>query len=185
MIPVLIESALRSRVVALVVAGGLRVFRVHHVVAQKAAWGLVLTTALAMPWILPTLGRWQLLPASASIALPTQAMTLLEELQARILTKSPSGRVPQPNTGAVPQGKSIEYEESGGSARETASTSPDKESKPTDARQLAPAPKEAMVYAVGHGEGTQGSLQPSRGALSSSFVFWFLYLAVAAVFFVR
>ena len=185
MIPALIESALRSLVVALVVAAGLRVFRVHHVVAQKTAWGLVLTTALAMPWLLPTLGRWQLLPASASIALPTQAMTLLEELQARILTNNPSGRVPQPNAGAVPQGKSMEHEESAGSARETASSSPDKESQPTDARQLAPAPKDAMVYAASRGEGTQGSLQPSRGSLSSSFVFWFLYLAVAAVFFVR
>src|SRR4051812_50221835 len=105
MIPVLFESALRSLVVALMVAGGLRVFRIHHVVAQKAAWGLVLTTALAMPWLLPTLGRWQLLPASASIGLPAEGVTLLEELPAPILTKSPSGRAPQPNAEAVPEGQ--------------------------------------------------------------------------------
>jgi len=89
MIPVLIESALRSLLAGLVVAIGLRVFRIHNVVAQKAAWGLVLTAALAMPWLLPTVGRWQLLPESASIVLPAHPMTLLEELQARILAKKP------------------------------------------------------------------------------------------------
>ena len=37
---VLIEASLRSLLAGLVVAIGLRVFRVHNVVAQKAAWGL-------------------------------------------------------------------------------------------------------------------------------------------------
>src|SRR6516225_1481717 len=92
---VLIEAALRSLLVGMVVAIGLRVFRVHNVVAQKAAWGLVLTAALAMPWLLPAAARWQVLPASASIALPAHPMTLLEELQARILAKNHSVRIPQ------------------------------------------------------------------------------------------
>ncbi len=77
MIPVLIEAALRSILVGMVVAVGLRIFRIHNVVAQKAAWGLVLTAALAMPWLLPTVGRWQLLPESASIVIPAHPMTLL------------------------------------------------------------------------------------------------------------
>src|SRR5579863_918881 len=149
MIPVLIEAAFRSLLVGLVVALGLRVFRIHNVVAQKAAWGLVLTAALTMPWLLPTIGRWQLLSASASIALPVDPMTLLEELQARILAKNPSGAVPQPNTWAVPQDRSIEDEKSAGSAPEVAGTPADKEFRPAPARrQQATAPKEAMAYST-------------------------------------
>ena len=60
MIPVLIEAALRSLLAGLVVAVGLRLFRIHNVVAQKAAWGLVLAAALAMPWLLPAVGQWRL-----------------------------------------------------------------------------------------------------------------------------
>src|SRR5215472_3607329 len=130
----LIEAALRSLLVGMVVAVALHVFRVHNVVAQKATWGLVLTAALAMPWLLPAVARWQLLPAGASIALPAHPMTLLEELQARILAKNPSGRMPKPKVSVVPQNKSIEDEESAGSAPETARTLPDKESKPASAR---------------------------------------------------
>jgi beta-lactamase regulating signal transducer with metallopeptidase domain len=186
MIPVLIEAALRSVLVGLVVALGLRVFRVHNVVAQKAAWGLVLTAALAMPWLLPTVGRWQILPAAASIALPVHPMTLLEELQARIVAKNPSGRMPQPNSWAVAEGKSTAGEESAGSAPETVRTSPDKGSQATAVgRQQATAPKEAMIYSAGLGEDSQSSLQPRRFAVSSPFVIWSLYLVVAAVLFLR
>src|SRR5579864_8630503 len=125
MILVLIEAALRSLLVGMVVALGLRVLRVHNVVAQKAAWGLVLTAALAMPWLLPTMGRWQFLPAGASIVLPAHPMTLLEELQARILAKNPSGRMPRPKASAIPQDKSLPDEGPASSASGTVRTAPD------------------------------------------------------------
>jgi BlaR1 peptidase M56 len=48
----LLESALRAMVMAAVVAGGLRVLRVQHVMARKLAWCLVLLTALAMPLLM-------------------------------------------------------------------------------------------------------------------------------------
>jgi hypothetical protein len=62
MIPIFIEAALRSLLVGLAVAAGLRIFRVRNVLAQKAAWGLVLISALAMPMLLPVTAQWNLLP---------------------------------------------------------------------------------------------------------------------------
>jgi BlaR1 peptidase M56/Putative adhesin len=186
MIPVLIEAALRSLLVGVVVAVGLRVFRIHNVVAQKTAWALVLTAALAMPLLLPTIGRWQILPASASIALPAHPMTLLEELQAWIQAKSPSGHKPQPDAWAVPQGKSIQDEKPEGSAPETARTVPINEFPPASAhRQQAAASSEAMVYSAGRREETHGSSQPNHVAISPSAVAWSVYLAAAAVLFLR
>ena len=93
MIPIFIEAALRSLLFGLAVAVGLRIFRVRNVLAQKAAWGLVLVSALAMPLLLPVTARWNLLPARVNVVLPAHPMTLLEELQARIQAKSGSGAV--------------------------------------------------------------------------------------------
>jgi len=186
MIPVLIESALRSLLAGLVVAIGLRVFRIHNVVAQKAAWGLVLTAALAMPWLLPTVGRWQLLPESASIVLPAHPMTLLEELQARILAKNPSGSMPQSSEQAVLQGKSTQDQESEGSAPETASTRPAQEVQPASAhRQQDAVPIGPITYSARRGEDAKGLPQPNRVAVSPSVVAWSLYLAAPAVLFLR
>jgi DUF4097 and DUF4098 domain-containing protein YvlB len=186
MILVLIEAALRSLLAALVVAVGLRVFRVHNVVAQKAAWGGVLMAALAMPWMLPIMARWQLLPAGASIVLPAHPMTLLEELQARIVARNPSGRLPQPTAQSIAQDKSLADEESTGPEPETARASPDKKTQPASARiNRADARKGAMVYSAGRPGDTQPSLDPSRFSPSSAVLFWCLYLAMAAVLFLR
>jgi hypothetical protein len=186
MIPVLIEAALRSLVIGLVVAVGLRVFRIHNVVAQKAAWGLVLTVALAMPWLLPTVGRWHLLPDSATLVLPAHPMTLLEELQARIVAKNPSGRMPQPIAWAVPQDKSMEGEGSANSTPDAARTPPDKGFQPAPARtQQAAASTATSNYSAGRRADTQGSPQPGRVAVSPQVVAWSLYFAAAAVLFLR
>jgi len=66
MISLLIEAALRTLLVALVVAGGLRLLRVSNVLAQKKAWCLVLAAALLMPLLM----RWQWLSSSAPIRVP-------------------------------------------------------------------------------------------------------------------
>jgi beta-lactamase regulating signal transducer with metallopeptidase domain len=66
MIAVLIESALRALLVALTVGAGLRLFRVTNVLAQKAAWSLMLVSAVAMPLLM----RWQVLPASMAFRVP-------------------------------------------------------------------------------------------------------------------
>ena len=59
MIHVLIDAAMRSLFVGLIVAVGLRAFRVRNVFAQKAALGLVLVGALAMPLLMPIADRLQ------------------------------------------------------------------------------------------------------------------------------
>jgi beta-lactamase regulating signal transducer with metallopeptidase domain/DUF4097 and DUF4098 domain-containing protein YvlB len=104
MIPVLIDAALRSLFVGLIVAAGLRAFRIRNVFAQKAAWGLVLVGALAMPLLAPIVQRLQVLPANEGIVLPAHPMTLLEELQARIQAKTGSGNVSKVVAGAVAGG---------------------------------------------------------------------------------
>src|ERR1039457_5897043 len=77
MISSFIEAALRSVLVALAVWGGLRALRVNNVLAQKMAWGLVLAAAVFMPMLLPVTARWQALPASATLVLPSQPWKLL------------------------------------------------------------------------------------------------------------
>jgi beta-lactamase regulating signal transducer with metallopeptidase domain len=105
MIPIFIEAALRSLLVGLAVAAGLRMFRVRNVLAQKAAWGLVLVSALAMPLLLPLTAQWNLLPARVNVVLPAHPMTLLEELQARIQAKSePESKFVPPIVPIPPEG---------------------------------------------------------------------------------
>ena len=74
MIPVLIEAAVRAMVVALTVWAGLRILRVRNVPAQKAAWGLVLACAVAMPLVMPMATRWQVLPEWLTVRLPAHAL---------------------------------------------------------------------------------------------------------------
>ena len=82
----LLEAALRSVLLALAVWAGLRLFGVKNVLAQKAAWGLVLVSALGMPVLLPYAAHWSVLPANVRVVIPDDPQTLLEELQARIKT---------------------------------------------------------------------------------------------------
>jgi beta-lactamase regulating signal transducer with metallopeptidase domain len=64
---VLLEATLRALIAALAVWAVMRLVRIRNVPAQKAAWGLVLIAALAMPLLM----RWQWVPAWAAVNLPT------------------------------------------------------------------------------------------------------------------
>jgi beta-lactamase regulating signal transducer with metallopeptidase domain len=66
-VPLLLEAALRALLAAAAVWAGLHILRIGNVVVQKAAWGLVLVAAVSMP-LAP---RWQGLPVSAALHLPT------------------------------------------------------------------------------------------------------------------
>jgi beta-lactamase regulating signal transducer with metallopeptidase domain len=79
MMPVMLEAALRSLLLAMVVWGGLRALRVRNVVAQKAAWGLVLGAALLMPLLAPLAARF--LPASAAVTLPFHSVAQPAQVQ--------------------------------------------------------------------------------------------------------
>lgn len=65
----LVEVALRALLVAAAVWGGLRILGVRDVLAQKAAWGLVLAAALLVPVAM----RWRVLPSSWALHLPAQS----------------------------------------------------------------------------------------------------------------
>ena len=86
MISLLVEASIRSLGVALLVGIGLRLFRVRNVLAQKAAWSLVLAAALLMPIAqsLPT--RWPSVPVSMTVHMPAsvwpQGKALLPASQA-------------------------------------------------------------------------------------------------------
>ena len=96
----LIETALRSLLVALVVWAGMQAFRMRNVLAEKAAWSGVLAAALLMPLLLPVAARWQVLPATAGIVLPANPMTLLEELRATLESRRAAAR--RPSQSAAP-----------------------------------------------------------------------------------
>jgi beta-lactamase regulating signal transducer with metallopeptidase domain len=66
---ILLEAALRALLAAFVLGLGLRLLRVRNVLAQKAAWCVVLAAALAMPLVV----RWHWLPACAEVKLPVPA----------------------------------------------------------------------------------------------------------------
>jgi len=65
----LAEAAIRSMGVALIVGLGLRLFRVRNVLAQKAAWSLVLAAALLMP-IAQSLSKSWLGPVGMTVHMP-------------------------------------------------------------------------------------------------------------------
>jgi beta-lactamase regulating signal transducer with metallopeptidase domain len=77
LVPLLLEAALRALLAAIAVWAGLRLLRVGNVLVQKAAWGLVLVAALAMP-LMP---HWQVLPATAALRLPALRWNQIPEPQ--------------------------------------------------------------------------------------------------------
>jgi beta-lactamase regulating signal transducer with metallopeptidase domain len=92
MISLLIEAALRTLLVALAVAGGLRLLRVSNVLAQKRTWALVLAAALLMPLLM----RWQWLSAFAPIRVPMHAQAQLAN--ARLADAVPARQAPPGTT---------------------------------------------------------------------------------------
>ncbi len=78
MTTLVVESALRSLLMAAVVWAGLKLLRVHHVLAQKIAWSLVLLVAFAMPLLM----RWQAAHPGMALVVPVKqsaAVTALEK----------------------------------------------------------------------------------------------------------
>ena len=69
----LLDAALRALLVAGVVRAGLRLVAARNVVAQKAAWGLVLAGALLMPLAVPWASRVAWLPTEATLVVPAHA----------------------------------------------------------------------------------------------------------------
>ncbi len=63
-----VESALRSLIMATVVWTGIKLLRVRNVAVQKTAWALVLMAAVAMPGLM----GWKLPQSRAAVVVPVQ-----------------------------------------------------------------------------------------------------------------
>ena len=100
MISSLVEAAIRSIGVALIVGMGLRLFRVRNVLAQKAAWSLVLAAAMMMP-IAQSLPRsWQGIPVSMTVHLPAMHMPATVWRQGQAAAVASLAAPPQSRTAA-------------------------------------------------------------------------------------
>ena len=184
MIPVLIDAAMRSLFVGLIVAVGLRAFRIRNVFAQKAALGLVLIGALAMPLLMPIVDQLQPLPANASIVLPAHPMTLLEELRARLQAKSGSGTLPKPVAPPVQAPNSPQTEKASGPSLDSASAQRSKEPGPSSP-QAASLKKETGNGSARTVEEMPPLPQHRREAFSPASLALSIYLGVAVVFLLR
>ncbi len=194
MIAELVEAALRSLLVALAVWAGLQAFRVRNVQAQKAAWALVLVSAVVMPLLLPVASNWQFVPASARVVLPADPQTLLEELQARIRsrisTATPAPHRPSPDVFAGPQAESPQSEESATPGRETPSSHRSPASHDASPLSASPAPSPLLARLPSPIQSPPESVaQVSPLATAPPFALaptlWLVYLLVVAALLLR
>jgi beta-lactamase regulating signal transducer with metallopeptidase domain len=186
----LVEAAFRSVFLALAVWMGLGVLKVRNVLAQKAAWGLVLAGAVAMPLVLPMVSHWSVLPANVRVVLPADPETMLEELQARIQAKTAPAQRPESVTAVAGEGAtqvaaqtrpSADAQAGGLNTSASVAAAPaEVESQNTDrVENMQPEPAAQIEPAAPR------SMAPSRAALSISRIVLVLYLAVAGVFLIR
>jgi hypothetical protein len=180
MIPFLIEAALRSVLVAIAVWAGLRAMRVSNVLAQKAAWGLVLAAAVFMPMLLPLAARIPGLPANATVVLPSHPWQLLVALRPTMALTTPVQRIPTPAREVI--AAPSRTQPSNSSAEVFAKI--DRNPKSTS---FAPTPTIPSSYSSApaiesHPEPSQASL---FRALTPIQLAWTLYLSVVFALFCR
>ena len=167
-IPILLEAALRALVAAAAVWAGLRLLRVRNVPAQKAAWALVLTSALAMPLLM----RCPWLPAAGSIRLPSYLR--MPVAVAPTAAPAPANSSARPSLAARPAAEA--------------------EQPPPSGASRYPAP--VITYsnpASGAGVDTEASPAPRTSALLATALdaerlltfAWILYLFVGAILLLR
>ena len=186
MISSLIDAALRSLLVAIAVWAGLRALRVRNVVAQKAAWGLVLAAATAMPWLLPVTAGWRLVPVGATVVLPAAPLEMLAWLRPP-QRPAPAQQAP-PAQQAAPSPISEDRLPAPVSYLPRSATAETQRDAPSEARSSAggryPAPLITDTPAPAR---MAMGVRPVSGprAISPLAIAWLLYLAVVAVLIVR
>lgn len=181
---VLVEAAIRSIFLALAVWIVLRTFGVRNVLAQKAAWGLVLAGALVMPLVLPMASHWNVLPANVRVALPADPETLLEELQARIQARTSPEQKQTADAAPALEGAPLIESEARPSVNETgenrAATPAEQKSSYSNSAQ------DAFPHSTVQNESAMSpAVLPPRLALSIPKILLLLYLAFAGIFLVR
>ena len=97
---VLIESALRSLVLALVVGLGLWITRTRGARLQTAAWTLVLSGALLMPWLM----RWRTIEVHPPRRVATAMPVVMRTVSVRSVAPSPAPPTKQMDWGVIAMG---------------------------------------------------------------------------------
>jgi beta-lactamase regulating signal transducer with metallopeptidase domain/DUF4097 and DUF4098 domain-containing protein YvlB len=184
MISVLIDAALRSLFVGLIVVVGMRAFRIRNVFTQKAAMSLVLVGALSMPLLMQMTDRIGILPTKASIVFPAHSMTLLQELQAKLQARSGFAPIFKPVADPVPATKLPQSEKSAANPPDAPLASHAREAELTSI-QPASATQEPVIGTAARIENMQPVSQPDRTSYSPASVALVVYLGVAAMLLLR
>lgn len=108
--PLFLEAALRGLLAASVVWAGLRALRVANVVVLKAAWGIVLIAAVALPFA----PKWLGMPAWTALRLPAFPTLSLPQHPVASSTTEPIRQAVSPSPAlaarsAVPQAEPAPY----------------------------------------------------------------------------
>jgi beta-lactamase regulating signal transducer with metallopeptidase domain len=184
-----IEAALRSLLLALAVWAGLRVFRVRNVLAEKAAWILVLAAAVAMPVLLMLAAQWPILPAPR-LVLPAMVTQRPAAPRAPLAGTAAAGpqvllQAPLPPAPARPQEDAVgRYTANGASAQISSAGGlpPRFLSKTMDPARLSPAEMDpARMGAAESAPDKSSSARPISFALGAAV----LYLLIAGVLCLR
>ncbi|MGA2752266.1 MAG: M56 family metallopeptidase [Terracidiphilus sp.] len=167
---VLLEATLRALIAALAVWAVMRLLRIRNVLAQKAAWGLMLLAALAMPLLM----RWQWVPTWAAVNLPTPSW-------AKMAAPTPFA-APAPAAFVLPSGEpeTIAQPLPEATAHFPAPAAPDDEiqAPPITAREAAPIPAPVAAKSA-----AQPATMSTAGLLLA--IAWILYLGVCAALLLR
>ncbi len=180
---VLFEATLRALIAAFAVWAGLRLLRVKNVPAQKAAWGLMLVAALAMPLLM----RWQLVPAWA-VSLPITPLKIVAvqtPVAAQLSAPAPKAILfsREPETIAQPRREAREdFPAPGGRLRAV------RHVHPARVNRIEAAPSSPLL-AQGPAAGRTAQLAAQIGLLSATgrvlAIAWILYLGVCAALLFR
>lgn len=172
MISLLVEAAIRSIGVAFLVGIGLRLFGVRNVLAQKAAWSLVLAAALVMPLAQLLPRSWHGLPVSIAIHMPIAASPQSQQLP----VASPATTLHAPSTAQRFQIKPVVA----GGNRFPAPLVFQPDSSPSALLVLKPAADEPAPN-----PSRLAALWATLRGVSPLAFAWFLYCAVFAVLLMR
>ena len=180
----LFEAAIRSALLALAVWIGLRIFGVRNVLAQKAAWGLVLASALLMPLVLPMAAR---LPAT--LVIPTEALRAIAAWKPAAATAQATAeiRTADAKMSAAPL---VEEKQIAHAAVRTDKIEPESTTLYAADTSSMMAADRYPAPAISNSHVSTGGVAPpsnvsGRGEFSLLQIAGLLYLAVAGVLFLR
>jgi beta-lactamase regulating signal transducer with metallopeptidase domain len=96
MMSLIVESVLRSLLMAAMVWLGIKLFRVSNALAQKLAWSLVLLVAFSMPLLM----RWQTAHPRAALTVPVRRIAVVSEAVSQMESRVRAAKLDAPESDA-------------------------------------------------------------------------------------